>query len=121
MILYKKIQELIMKCIVRDVSVKAFREQFVPLFFSINRRLDIDAVVLADNVDNLYADLLIGALTEDQFRMKLMQLAVIATEVARIEWALETTTATLRVGEVVQNQAPEETSSDVQLLRFACA
>jgi hypothetical protein len=80
MTLYNQIQQLILQCLDRKISVKSFREQFVPLFFSINRRYDIDATSLADNVDNLYGDLLIGDLTEEQFRQKLVQLRPIFTE-----------------------------------------
>lgn len=122
MTLYDQIQKLIMKCIVREISVKAFREQFVPLFFSINRRYDIDAVALADSVDNLYSDLLIGDFTEDEFRQKLIQLTPIITTVEEaivVEWAFKTTTGTPPAEEVGPKNRIPQTSSDAQLLCFA--
>src|ERR1700683_3677707 len=125
MTLYNQIQQLIIRCIAPDITVKAFRDQFVPLFFSINRKFDIDAVVLADNVDNLYADVLIGALTEDGFRQKLIQLTpiVITAEVGtawqRFEWALGSSTSTPQPAGIGPKNPTPETSSDVQLLRFA--
>ncbi len=110
-----------MQCIVREVSVKAFREQFVPLFFAINRRFDIDAVALADSVDSMYSDLLIGDITEDEFRQKLIQLTPVITTADTeivIEWAFKTAAGTPLPDEVGPKNRIRETSSDAQLLSF---
>ena len=123
MTLYNQIQQLIIRCIAREITVAVFREQFVPLFFSINRKFDIDAVTLADNVDNLYSDVLIGAATDDEFRKKLVQLTpiVMTAEVGRqgFEWVFGSMTATPEPAGTGPKNPTSETSSDVQLLQYA--
>jgi hypothetical protein len=123
MTLYNQIQQLVIRYIAREITATEFRAQFVPLFFSINRKFDIDAVTLADNVDNLYSDVLIGAATEDEFRQKLVQLTpiVMTAEVGRqgVEWVFGSTTATPEPAGTGPKNPTSETSSDVQLLQYA--
>ena len=125
MTLYNQIQKLIIRCIKREISVEEFREQFVPLFFSVNRKFEIDAATLGDNVDNLYADVLIGAITEDAFRQKLIQLTpvVMTAEVGnkwqRVEWALGATTATTEPAGTGPKNPTSDTSAEVQVLEYA--
>ena len=126
MTLYNQIQQLILRCISRELSVRSFREQFVPLFSSINRRFDIDAAVLADNVDNLYADVLIGDLTEDQFRQKLVQLTPVVTTAEfqskiQIQWSFgaTNTTATMQPTVIGPKSPTSETFSDAQIVEYA--
>lgn len=124
MTLFNRIQRLILLCIDEQLSVRAFREQFVPLFSSINRRFDIDAAVLADNVDNLYADVLVGDLTEDEFRRKLVQLTPIVTnEVTtkwqRFEWAFGTPTSSPEPAGT--GPKPADSATDGQILEYEYA
>jgi hypothetical protein len=118
MTLYNEIQQLIIRCIAREISVKAFRGQFVPFFFAINRQVDIDAVALADCIDNLYADVLIGAITEDEFRQKLAQLNPTITAQAQFEWAFQAAAGASGSSSVVLKTPTLESSSDPQLLQF---
>jgi hypothetical protein len=119
MTLFDQIQQLVIKCIAREISVEAFREQFVPLFFAINRQSDIDAKVLADSIDNLYADVLIGATAEDEFRQKLAQLNPTITAQAQFEWAFQAAAGASGSPSVVLKTPTLESSSDSQLLQFA--
>lgn len=124
MTLYNRIQQLILLCIDKKLSVRAFREQFVPLFSSINRRFDLDAAVLADKVDNLYADVLVGDLTEDDFRRKLVQLTPVVTDEVstkwqRFEWAFGTTTSAPELAGT--GPKPVDSTTDGQVLEYEYA
>lgn len=52
----------------------AFRDQFVPLYLSIGRSTDLEAVTLADRIESLYADLLASEINAEQFKRKLSSL-----------------------------------------------
>jgi hypothetical protein len=119
MTFYEEIQQLATKCTAQQISIREFREQFVPLLLGLNRRTDTDAVTLADTIENLYADVLIGALTEDEFRRKLAQFTPFYA--IQFEWGFQSTaTAASSADEPALKTPTLESSSNPQLLQL-CA
>lgn len=118
MTFYEQIQRLVIDCVAQQINIRDFRERFVPLLVRINRRADAEAAVLADSIENLYADVLIGALTEDGFRRKLAQFTPMFP--VQFEWGFRPTTAATSEPAGTAIRTPTlESSSDPQLLQYA--
>ena len=113
----EKIQQLVIKFIARQCTLREFRDQFVPLLVSINRKTDAEDVTLGDTIENLYTDFLAGELNEQALRQKLVQLTPIVTAQIKFEWAFCCSAGTESVEPNMKN--PVESSSNAQVIEYA--
>ncbi len=112
----EKIQQLAIKFIARQCTLREFRDQFVPLLVSVNRKTDAEAVTLGDTIENLYADFLAGELNEQGLRQKIVQLTPIVTAQIKFEWAFCCSAGT---ESAKPNMKPViESSSNAQVLEY---
>jgi hypothetical protein len=77
MYLYTQIQDIILQYTGGKITLKSFREQFVPFLLD-TPRTDIETKTLAYSVESLYSDLVAGDFDEAMFVKQLNSLFPIA-------------------------------------------